>query len=98
MYPIEAHLPYTPRTGIDIHPKGPNTDVQLEKKKFLQDIRLKVHRTDDCKITDAMLSKGAAPGNMTVSHVRLWLQEIEAKRYTVIHNHMWLFFYPSAKD
>ncbi|EGF97075.1 uncharacterized protein MELLADRAFT_88305 [Melampsora larici-populina 98AG31] len=81
---VEAQLPYTPRQGIDIHPKGPNSDAQLEQKKFLQDIQLKVARTPDCKVTDAMLAKGAAPGNMTMAHVRLWLEEIEAKRYTVI--------------
>ncbi|EGG00023.1 uncharacterized protein MELLADRAFT_68070 [Melampsora larici-populina 98AG31] len=66
---VEAQLPYTPRPGIDIHPKGPNSDAQLEQKKFLQDIQLKVARTPDCKVTDAMLAKGAAPGNMTMGHV-----------------------------
>lgn len=80
----EAQLPYPPRQGIDIHPKGPKSDVQLQDKKFLQNIRLRVHRSDDCQITDTMLAKGAAPGNMPLADVRLWIQEIVEERYTVV--------------
>ncbi|EGF97948.1 uncharacterized protein MELLADRAFT_84134 [Melampsora larici-populina 98AG31] len=81
---VETQLPYPPRPGVDIHPKGPRCDLLLAAKKFLQGVRLQVHCTQDCQITDAMLEKGAAPGNMSVQQVRLWLKEIADLRYTVI--------------
>ncbi|EGF98628.1 uncharacterized protein MELLADRAFT_69188 [Melampsora larici-populina 98AG31] len=36
------------------------------------------------KITDAMLEKGPAPGNMSLGDVRLWLKEINEQHYTVV--------------
>ncbi|KAH9807276.1 hypothetical protein DFH28DRAFT_1039601 [Melampsora americana] len=81
---VEIQLPYPPRPNVDIHPKGPKCDILLEKKKFLQSVKLKVHRTQDCQITDEMLERGAAPATMTLGDVRLWLKEIKEKRYTVV--------------
>lgn len=81
---VDLALPYPPRDNIDIHPKGPNSDEALVNKKFLQGIHLAIHRTSESKVTNAMLEKGAAPGNMPIDQVRLWIADIEAHNYTVI--------------
>ncbi|EGF98170.1 uncharacterized protein MELLADRAFT_113774 [Melampsora larici-populina 98AG31] len=58
------------------------TELTLRLNQLV--VCLQVHRTHDCQITNTMLEKGAAPGNMSLADVRLWLEEIAEGRYAVV--------------
>lgn len=77
-------MPHTPQKGIDIHPKGPSSDVLLAAKTFQGTVKLAVHRTKDCLVTDDMLRHGAAPDRMKIANIRIWIKEVIDKRYTII--------------
>ncbi|EGG13221.1 uncharacterized protein MELLADRAFT_58354 [Melampsora larici-populina 98AG31] len=68
----------------DTHPQGPNPHVTLPKRTFRSGIRLAVLRLPGSLVTEDMLSRGCGAGKLPGEKVRLWIEDIVAKRYLVV--------------
>ncbi|EGG02717.1 uncharacterized protein MELLADRAFT_78734 [Melampsora larici-populina 98AG31] len=66
----------------DAHPKVPNLKEGFAKKSFRGQVKLMFHRTPDSLVSDVMIAKG--PSALSNDEVQIWLDDIHAKRYTII--------------
>ncbi|EGG00226.1 uncharacterized protein MELLADRAFT_67924 [Melampsora larici-populina 98AG31] len=85
---VEAHLPGGRQVKSDTHPQGPNPQITLPTKKFRSGVKLAILRLPGLKVTDEMLSKGAAAGQLPDAQVKLWIEDITANRYLVVKSNV----------
>ncbi|EGG01601.1 uncharacterized protein MELLADRAFT_92025 [Melampsora larici-populina 98AG31] len=81
---IEAHLPGGRQTKTDTHPQTPNPQETLKTRTYRGDIQLKIQRQPDSRVTDEMLARGSAAGRLSDDKVKIWIEDILAKRYLVV--------------
>lgn len=80
----EAHLPGGRKLQSDTHPQGPNPHITLPRKKFRSGVKLAILRLPDSKVTDEILSKGAAAGKLPDSQVKIWIEDIITNKYLIV--------------
>ncbi|EGG03005.1 uncharacterized protein MELLADRAFT_65964 [Melampsora larici-populina 98AG31] len=66
----------------DAHPKISNLQEAFKKKEFRGEVYLTFKRADDSQVSDLMLEKG--PSSLTNNEVKLWLEDIKSKKYTIV--------------